>query len=229
MTKNLEFGRWERQNRTEHPSLLGSTNPCPIAQNANFGVGRAKIDGIWTVGERQNRPKSGCWMVREPTIDQNPKSRIWTVGAQRMLCHCRLKRPCSTTAAPPPHHFTTAASQSPRRSATRLHCRADLPLPLLCLLLPRRSATAYCLLLRAAQLRLRYCPLPTVAPPCYCRAAALAAPLRYCSAVSLLPSHFDRHCMLLPHCAAPRRSATGASLCYCRAAQCLSYSPPPLR
>ena len=173
-----------------------------------------------------NRPKPRFWTVGRTKVD--PKSRIWTVGAQRTLCHCRLKRPRSTTAAPPPHHFTTATSQSPRRSATRLHCRADLPLPLLCLLLPRRSAIAYC---RSATRR-RSVTAPLLPAP-YCRAAlllprrraALAAPLRYYSAVSLLPSHFDRHCMLLPHCAAPRRSATGASLCYCRAAQRLSYSP----
>ena len=79
-------------------------------------------------------------------------------------------------AAPPSHHSTTTASYLPRRSATRLHCRADL----LCCgchcrccrtAPPRRSVTA-------PQLPLRYCR--DAAPLRYFRACCRhrVAPLR---------------------------------------------------
>ena len=90
-------------------------------------------------------------------------------------------------AAPPSHHSTTTASYLPRRSATRLHCRADL----LCCAYhcrycrtapPRRSVTA--LRCGRAQLLLSYSPsnrFATAAPPRCCRAASLL-PRRFATA-----------------------------------------------
>ena len=122
-------------------------------------------------------------------------------------------------AAPPSHHSTTTASYLPRRSATRLHCRADL----LCCACRCR----YCLLSHCSSAPLSY----GSATAAHCRAASYIAATPRRAAPAPAPRRSRRSaslCYMLPalHRAAsllPRCFAAAAPLRYCH-----STARPPL-